>query len=82
MELRVNAPVLELETGQVMTLLDAEGARIVPREGSVWVTQEGDRADHIVAVGEAMVVLRPGRTVVQALRPARVEIVEAAGDAR
>jgi hypothetical protein len=27
-------------------------------------------------------VLRPGRTVVQALRPARVEIVEAAGDAR
>lgn len=81
MELLVNAPVLDLEEGQVMTLVDAEGMRIVPRHGAVWVTQEGDRRDHIVTEGEALVVLRPGRTVVQALKPARVEIREAANAA-
>jgi hypothetical protein len=77
MELLVNAPVLELREGQVMTLVDAEGTRIVPRHGAVWVTQEGDRRDHIVTEGEALVVLRGGRTVVQALQSASVEIHEA-----
>ena len=77
MEMLVNAPVLELAEGQVVTLVDAEGTRILPQRGQVWITQEGDREDHIVAAGETLVVLRPGRTVVQALEPARVAIREA-----
>ena len=77
MEMLVNAPVLELAEGQVVTLVDAEGTRILPQRGQVWITQEGDREDHIVAAGEALVVLRPGRTIVQALEPTRVAIHEA-----
>lgn len=78
MELLVSAPVLELAEGEVVTLVDAEGTRILPQQGQVWITQEGDRVDHIVAAGETLVVLRPGRTIVQALEPARVAIRAAA----
>ena len=77
MELYLEAPVLELGQGEVVTLIDAEGARILSQRGQVWITQEGDREDHIVAAGETLVVLRPGRTIVQALEPARVAIREA-----
>ncbi|HUI99606.1 MAG TPA: DUF2917 domain-containing protein [Usitatibacter sp.] len=77
MEMLVDAPVLELAEGQVVTLVDAEGTRILPQRGQVWITQEGDREDHIVAAGETLVVVRPGRTIVQALEPARVAIREA-----
>ena len=77
MELYLEAPVLELGEGEVVTLVDAEGARILPQRGQVWITQEGDREDHIVSAGETLVVLRPGRTIVQALEPACIAIHEA-----
>jgi hypothetical protein len=78
MELSVSAPELELQEGEVVILNDAEGTRIVARSGSVWVTEEGDRQDHIMGPGDARVVARPGRTVVQALSPSRIALREAA----
>ena len=74
MELHINAPVLALEPGQVVTLDDAAGTRIVARSGIVWVTEEGDRDDHIVAAGETLVVTHAGRTLVQALQPAWIAL--------
>jgi len=78
MELIVDAPELELQEGQVVTLFDAKGTRIVARSGSVWVTEEGDRQDHIMGPGDARVVARAGRTIVQALAPSRIGLREAA----
>jgi hypothetical protein len=78
MELIVDAPELELQEGQVVTLYDAKGTRIVARSGSVWVTEEGDRQDHIMGPGDARVVGRSGRTIVQALAPSRIGLREAA----
>jgi hypothetical protein len=80
MEMLVRTPVLDLDEGEVVTLIDAEGARIASRRGRVWVTEEGDRRDHIVGEGQAFVVDRPGRTVVQALEAARVAIREPANE--
>jgi hypothetical protein len=74
MELLVRAPVLDLTEGEVLTLIDAEGARIAARCGRVWVTEEGDRRDHILGIGDSFLVKRGGRTVVQALEAARVAI--------
>jgi hypothetical protein len=74
MELHLNAPVLALEPGQVVTLDDAAGTRIEARSGTVWVTEEGDRDDHIVAPGEHRVVGHNGRTLVQALQPAWIAL--------
>ena len=48
MQLQLKAPTIALETGQVVTLDDARGTRIVTRVGTVWVTEEGDTRDHVV----------------------------------
>jgi hypothetical protein len=81
MELNIKAPVLALEAGQVLTLDDAAGTRIVSRSGTVWVTEEDDRDDHIVGPGDALIVVRGGRTVIQALQPAWISLAEGAGAA-
>jgi hypothetical protein len=80
MDLYLDAPVVSLEAGQVLTLEDAAGFRIQARTGTVWVTEEDDPRDHIIGPGDALVIERPGRTVVQALAPAWVCIHEAAAN--
>jgi hypothetical protein len=74
MHLDLEAPVLALEAGDVITLDDAEGLRIHARSGTVWVTEEGDLDDHIVDSGDALIVARPGRTVVQAMAPSCIAL--------
>ena len=74
MDLIIEAPVLALEPGQVVTLDDARGVRIRATEGSVWVTYEGNQNDLIVGPGETLVVARNGRTVVQAMQATRVAL--------
>ena len=76
MHLQLHTPLLSLEPGQVVTLDDAQGTRIVARTGTVWVTEEGEGRDHIVGPGDALIVARPGRTVVQALQSAWISLTE------
>ena len=76
MQVNMKAPVLALEAGQVLSLDDAKGHRIVARAGTVWITEEGSRKDHIVGPGDTLIVARPGRTVVQALDAAWISIGE------
>ena len=81
MQLQLSRPVIALEAGQVVTLDDAQGTRILTRAGTVWVTEEGEMRDHVVDAGDALVVARPGRTVVQALKPAWISLAEGIGAA-
>ncbi|HXN15101.1 MAG TPA: DUF2917 domain-containing protein [Usitatibacter sp.] len=81
MKRNLNGPMLALDAGQVLTLDDAAGVRILARSGTVWVTEEGDRKDHIVGPGDSLLVARPGRTLVQALKPAWISIAEGSGAA-
>jgi hypothetical protein len=76
MQLQIQAPSLALEMGQVMTLDDACGTRITTRIGTVWVTEEGDSRDHVVGPGEAFVLTRNGRTLVQALKSSWISLVD------
>ena len=76
MQLQVQQPVIALEPGQVVTLDDAQGTRIVTRIGTVWVTEEGDSRDHVVGPGDALVVARPGRTIVQALKASWISLAD------
>ena len=85
MQVKVKAPVLALEAGQVLSLDDAEGLRIRARTGTLWITQEGSRKDHIVGPGDTLIVAHPGRTVVQALQQSWLTIGDgssAANDSR
>lgn len=76
MQLNVKAPLLALDAGQVLTLDDAEGLRILARRRTVWVTEEGNPDDHIVSPGETLIVARPGRTLIQALDCAWISLAE------
>ena len=74
MQVNVKDPMLCLQAGEVLTLDDAAGRRIHAAMGSVWVTEEDDRTDHIVLMGDSLLVEKGGRTVVQALAPSWVVI--------
>jgi len=74
MELNVKNPMLCLQTGQVLTLDDAAGKRIHAAMGTVWITEEDTPEDHIVKMGDSIVLAKDGRTVVQALAPSWVVI--------
>ena len=80
MENNRETPWVTLQAGEVLSLDDAEGMQIQGRVGTVWVTEEDDLEDHIVGPGEVLVIDRPGRTVVQALAPARIWIWTPAND--
>ena len=80
MELRAQAPVLSLAAGEVLTLDDARGIRIHARTGTVWVTEEANLRDHVLGPGEALVVSRAGRTVIQAMKPSWVALDERAAN--
>jgi hypothetical protein len=76
MNLRLDAPLLTLEAGQLLSLDDACGTRIEPREGSVWITEEGEARDFVVGPGEAFLVTRRGLTLVQALHATRLALAD------
>jgi hypothetical protein len=81
MRIDLETPLFALDTGEVVSLDDAQGVSIQAREGTVWVTEEGEARDHIVHAGEALVVARPGLTVLQALAPSWVALREDFGPA-
>ena len=64
-----------LEAFKAMRIEAALGARISCRSGVLWVTQEGDLRDLIVAPGESLEV-RGGVTVAVALEPTVMTVVE------
>jgi hypothetical protein len=74
MNLKLDSPLVALVPGQVISLDDAAGTRIRARYGAIWITYEDDPVDVILRPGEATVVHRGGRTVVQALEPAWVAL--------
>jgi hypothetical protein len=81
MELQLKAPTLALKQGEIVTLDDAQGVPIAASTGTIWVTQEGLYRDDIVGPGDCLVVARPGRTIVQALRSGWITIGPRAGAA-
>jgi hypothetical protein len=50
------------------------GVEVRVLAGSVWMTREGDPEDHVLDAPDAFASTRPGRLVVFALGPARVDV--------
>ena len=74
MNIKARIARLALKQRDTLTLEAARGALVRCLEGLVWITQDGDRADHIVAAGDSFRVDRDGAVILQATRPARVAI--------
>ncbi len=67
---------LEMEAGQVHVIDAGRRRRDVIRclKGCLWVTQEGDLQDHLLATGDTFFAAQAGRILVSALEDARVEV--------
>jgi len=75
-------PVIGLSKRHVLAVAGTRGVRIRSRRGSVWVTQDGDLRDVVLAAGETLVVERDGALLVQALESAWVSVTEPAAAVR
>lgn len=63
-----DAVSLSLDKGSLIDLKPPEsGVRIEVQTGNLWVTQEGDQADHLLGPGESYTVAGRTLVVVQAL---------------
>ncbi len=61
---------------QILKITQPLGVTIKCLEGSVWVTQDGDLRDVVLDAGQAFVVDRNQRTLLQGLTDARVRLIE------
>ena len=59
---------------EILAVAGRKGARIESRRGSVWVTQDGDLRDVVLAAGEVHVLEHDGPVLVQALDAALVAL--------
>jgi hypothetical protein len=74
MNLKLTRAELRLEPHQVVGLRDAEGTRVQVRRGRVWITQDRDGRDLLVAAGNAFTLDRPGLALLHALERADVAL--------
>jgi DUF2917 family protein len=72
--------VRELARDATLRLVPGRGLVLRVSAGSVLVTQEGDREDHVLAPGRELRLGGRGLAVAWALTPARLEVCRAGAD--
>lgn len=74
MNLQVKSAGLQLSQGQTMSVTDTAGARVMCRDGELWITQDDDRRDVVLTAGQSFDFDRPGRALVYALQRASLSL--------
>lgn len=67
---------LDLPGGTLVPFSSIRGERVRVMSGRVWLTEEGDLNDSFLASGEEVALGGHGLAVIEALTPARVQLVE------
>lgn len=75
MELSSSSRLLRLGAGEMFSLQAAPGQCLVVFDGKVWITQEGDPADHVIGAGQSFACDRHGHALVEALEPTRLAVL-------
>ena len=79
MRLCMQANRFEIQPGQTLQLRDGKGTRVEVLSGELWVTQQGDRRDHVIWAGGEFAIDRNGLTLLHAFRRTPVYVQEADG---
>jgi hypothetical protein len=74
MNIKAATAHLALPRWNTVTLDDARGVLVRCLEGGLWITQDGDRNDHVIDAGGSFRVDRDGVVVMQATRAAQLVI--------
>ncbi|MCC6535420.1 MAG: DUF2917 domain-containing protein [Burkholderiales bacterium] len=67
MKLELDHPSTLLRRGTLLRVAAVRGGSLGCRRGMVWITQENDPHDRILAAGESFVLDRPGMALINAL---------------
>jgi hypothetical protein len=67
---------LDLPGGSLVPFASTPGERVRVLYGRVWLTEEGDARDAFLGSGEEQSLAGRGIAVIEALGPARVELIE------
>ena len=59
---------IAMTRGTLVRIEDGKGTQVHVWDGELWITQEGDRHDHLVKAGESFELKHDGATVINALR--------------
>ncbi len=65
-----------LKERESLGITDGAGREVKCLRGTLWITQEGDREDRVIGSGEAVVLNRPGLSLVTALRGPALLVVQ------
>jgi hypothetical protein len=68
---------LQLTYQAIYSLADAAGVQIACREGTVWLTLDGDPRDIVLEAGEAFTTPEHRHALVYALQPSRISLATA-----
>jgi len=71
---QLSRETLELTAGDVIRLTAAQGVSIFVRDGTAWITQDGDSDDIVIGAGATFAVDRPGLALVTPIHGATVVI--------
>jgi hypothetical protein len=78
MNLKCERAELLLGARQWLSLFDAAGTRLVCVKGALWVTRHRDREDYVLAAGDALTLDRGDLTLIYAVEPAEIALIEPA----
>ena len=67
---------LDLPGGGLVPFASIPGGRVRVLYGRVWLTEEGDARDAFLGSGEEVSLAGRGVAVIEALGPARIELIE------
>lgn len=68
------ALLIGLPKRRLLSIAGRRGTRIESRQGSLWITQDGDRRDVVLGAGEVHVVERDAPVIIQALSSALLAV--------
>jgi hypothetical protein len=67
---------LDLTGGSLVPFTSAPGERVRILYGRIWLTEEGSARDSFLASGDEVSLANRGLAVIEALGPARIQLVE------
>ena len=66
-----------LQRGEVLRVVDGQGSELLVLTGCIWITQDGDASDYVVAAGRSFRIERSGLTLVSGLRAGTIDLRQA-----
>jgi hypothetical protein len=74
MQIALTQNSIALERYHALSMTDAAGVEVECRTGQLWLTQDGDTRDILLAPGDTHAIQRDGLTLISAIKPSVVHV--------